>query len=175
MLRIEIFGYGNEFYKIDYDKNSFDEKKFIKDHSEDYYELEEISFDQLVANEDRLTIIANLNDKEVVNEEGSLGKDLKVLLEKETTSTWKDFAESNDNQKTVIWGHGGIVGATYVFSDTSDFSIDKLKVFRAKLVDPNNKEVSDEYITGIQYDSKDPDDEEPDFSPKHGYWGPKIY
>ena len=42
-------------------------------------------------------------------------------------------------------------------------------------VDPNNKEVSDEYITGIQYDSKDPDDEEPDFSPKHGYWGPKIY
>ena len=41
--------------------------------------------------------------------------------------------------------------------------------------DPNDNEVNDEYITGVQYDSNDPDDEEPDFSPKYGYWGPKIY
>ena len=43
-----------------------------------------------------------------------------------------------------------------------------------KLIDSNDKDVGDEFITCIQYDSKDPDDEEPDFNPKHGYWGPKV-
>ena len=49
------------------------------------------------------------------------------------------------------------------------------KLFIIKLIDSNDKDVGDEFITGIQYDSKDPDDEEPDFNPKHGYWGPKVY
>ena len=175
MLSIEIFGYGNEFYKVDYEKNTFDEKKFIKDHGENYYELKEDSFDQLLANVDRLTIIVNLNNKEVFNQEGKLGKELKVLLEKEITISWRDFAESDANQKTVIWGHGGIISNRYIFNNVNEFSINKLKVFRMKLIDSNDKDVGDEFITGIQYDSKDPDDEEPDFNPKHGYWGPKVY
>ncbi len=175
MLRIEIFGYGNEFYKVDYDKNIFDKKKFIENHSEDYHELEEESFDQLLANEDRISISVYVNDKEVFNQEGSLGKDLKVSLEKETIMSWKDFVESDASKKTVLWGHGGIISSTYIFNNIDNFSIDKLKVFRTKLVDPNNNEVNDEYITSVQYDSNDPDDEEPDFTPKYGYWGPKIY
>ena len=31
------------------------------------------------------------------------------------------------------------------------------------------------FINGIAYDDKDPDNAEPHFEPKHGYWGPHIF
>ena len=58
--------------------------------------------------------------------------------------------------------------STYHFNKIDEFSIEKLKVFLSKLED-------DIFITGITYDDQDPDNEEPDFAPKHGYWGPYIY
>ena len=50
----------------------------------------------------------------------------------------------------------------------SDSKLYLLKVSLLKLEE-------DIFIAGITYDDQDPDDEEPDFAPKHGYWGPYIY
>ena len=121
-ILIFTFAFSNAFAEINSfqdGKNLFDEKKFINDHSKDYYELKEDSFDQLLANVDRLTIIVNLNNKEVFNQEGKLGKELKVLLEKETIMSWKDFVESDESTKTVLWGHGGMISSTYIFNNHS--------------------------------------------------------
>ena len=43
----------------------------------------------------------NLNNEEVFNQEGTLGKELKVLLEKEIT-IYERLCRSDANQKTVI-------------------------------------------------------------------------
>ena len=175
MLTIEIFGYGNEFYKHVLNKSDFDEVKFLEDHKDDYFELEDDNFDMMIANQDRISIIVNLDGKEVYNEQGSLGKELKVSLEKEINSTWGEFVELDESKKTVIWWHGGIISTTFTFNKIDNFSIEKLKIFRMSLDNSADHEANDKYITGIQYDSTDPDDEVPDFTPKYGYDGPKVY
>ena len=81
---------------------------------------------------------------------------------------YRDFSETGIDEKVVIWGHNGMFSYTYNFNEVDQFSIDKLKIFLLKLEE-------DIFITGITYDDQDPDDEEPDFAPKHGYWGPYIY
>jgi len=128
MLTIEIFGYGNEFYKHEVSKSDFNEKNFLDKYSESYHELEDENFDMLIADEDRVSIIVNLNGKEVFNEQGSLGLELKATLDKENNATWKEFAESDDNNVTVIWGHGGIISYFYTFNEENTFSIEKLKI-----------------------------------------------
>ena len=175
MLTIEIFGYGNEFYKHEISKSDFNEKNFLDKYSESYHEIEDENFDMLIADEDRVSIIANLNGKEVFNEQGSLGLELKATLDKENNTTWKEFAESNDDNVTVIWGHGGIISFFYTFNEVDSFSIEKLKIFRLSLPNSEDDDSKNVYISGVEYDGKDPDEEEPDFNPKYGYWGPKIY
>lgn len=175
MLTIEIFGYGNEFYKHEILKNDFNKENFLDKYSESYHELEDENFDMLIADEDRVSIIVNLNGKEVFNEEGSLGLELKATLDKEKNSTWKEFAESDDNNVTIIWGHGGIISYFYTFNEVDNFSIEKLKIFRLSLPNSDGDDSKNIYISGIEYDGKDPDEEEPDFNPKYGYWGPKIF
>ena len=64
--------------------------------------------------------------------------------------------------------HNATFSCSYNFNEVDQFSIDKLKIFLLKLEE-------DIFITGITYDEQDPDDEEPDFTPKHGYWGPCHY
>ena len=81
---------------------------------------------------------------------------------------YRDFSETGIDEKVVIWGHNGMFSCTYNFNEVDQFSIDKLKVSLLKLEE-------DIFIAGITYDDQDPDDEEPDFAPKHGYWGPYVY
>ena len=66
----------------------------------------------------------------------------------------KDFADQM-LIKRRLYDVGGIISNRYIFNNVNEFSINKLKVFRMKLIDSNDKDVGDEF-TGIQYDSKTP-------------------
>ena len=169
MLSIEIMGYATEFYSHKLSNNEFDEEEFLEKHKENFYELNEDNFDMMSYGDGDLSINVTLNNKTVLEEMG--GKTLKEYnckMSEPLETNYRDFSDTGVNDKVVIWGHNGVFSSTYHFNKIDEFSIEKLKVFLSKLED-------DIFITGITYDDQDPDDEEPDFAPKHGYWGPHIY
>ena len=45
MLEINITAYGSEFYHHHVDKSNFNEKEFLKNHEDNYIELNEDNFD----------------------------------------------------------------------------------------------------------------------------------
>lgn len=169
MLEIEIFGYGSEFYSKKFDKNNFNEQDFLSKHKDDFYDLNDENFDMMTyADTDKnISINVTLNDKIVYEKEKTL-LDHSIKASKITEINHREFSDAKENEKVVIWGHSIMLSKTYTFNEVEKFSIEKIEVHLLKLG-------NDLLINGITYNNLDADEEEPDFSPKHGYWGPYIY
>ena len=169
MLSIEILGYATELYSHKQNKDNFDEAEFLEKHKENFYELNEDNFDVMTYGDKNISLFVTLNNENVLEEfDGKPLNEYGCEIMEPMEINYRDFSETVIDEKVVIWGHNGMFSQTYNFNEVDQFSIDKLKVFLLKLEE-------DIFITGITYDGQDPDDEEPDFAPKHGYWGPYIY
>tara|TARA_B100001179_G_C18350919_1_gene300783 strand:- start:96 stop:608 length:513 start_codon:yes stop_codon:yes gene_type:complete len=170
MLEIEIVGQGTEFYSYKVKKSSFNEKKFLEKHKQDYFKLNEDNFEMMSYGDKEtiITINVNLNGKNIYEYVAKTLKDHNCKISKITKTNYRDFSETGTADKVAIWGHSGMYSCIHSFNDVNKFSIEKLEVFLLEL----EKEI---FINGIAYDDKDPDNAEPHFEPKHGYWGPYIF
>ena len=169
MLSIEISGYATEFYAHKQSKDNFNEAEFLDKHKSNFYDLNEDNFDVKSYGDNHISLDVTLNNETVLEEfEGKPLNEYGCEISEPIEINYRDFSETGADEKVVIWGHNGMFSCTYHFYEVDQFSIDKLKVFLIKLGD-------EIFINGITYDDQDPDEEEPGFAPKHGYWGPYIY
>lgn len=169
LLRIDFMSPGMECYhknitQKEFESNNFTEK-FIKNPTS-------IKYDgmQTVLNIAELEYEVDLDFKTVRKLELLSGKEsiLKVIKK-----DWREFLEAQTKNHVMIWGHNGMCGYTFKFSNVKKFDIKKLTLNVSTF--DNGKDTKDYFLGGIQYDEADPFEIENTFEPKHGYWGPIFY
>lgn len=165
MLEINITAYGSEFYHHHVDRSNFNEKEFLKKHEDNYIELNEDNFDMASMAETSINIHVILNGKEVYNADKEIDE---LSVADVRDENYRDYSNTKEHQKVVIWGHNCVLTTTHTFNDINDFSIKNLEFYFFKLKD-------EMFISSICYNGEDADDTEFDMAPKHGYWGPYIY
>ena len=60
------------------------------------------------------------------------------------------------------------------FENEKDFDINKLEISGFSMPEMEGNGV-ERFFAGLTYNGNDPDDEEPNFQPKYGYWDPSYF
>ena len=165
MLTINIYATGEEHYAAFYPVSDFDEKFFMKNHSDNYYELSDENIDIDMADYD-VEATVNLN-----------GKDLQVDDDfVENSSIFQGNKPSlrlivgaDDNDVAVYWLHEGTTYFEITWDDVEDFHESKLKIHFFER-DDNGQTV----FNRMTYDGKEANSIDGDFAAEYGFDGPKV-
>ena len=170
MITIEIVGRGSEFYFKKDDAENFDKDAFIAENGEDCGDWEEDEMDMMISLENGIQIYVNEDDDdEDYDIEDCFASDSKVKVQINEGPDWRTYGDAEEDNVLIIWGHSGVIGYSFTFENASKFDISKLEISGFKMPDLDSDNVI-RYFGGITYNGEDPDEEEPNFEPKYGYW-----
>jgi len=160
MLTISFQAGGVEHYAAFYPVSEFDEKKFIEDHSDDYYELsdENINLDIGCWGSE---ITVNVNGKELQFDDNFI-ESRSVSQGKKANS--RQIVGADDENIAVYWMHDGTTFLELTWNEVDDFEESKLRI----------SYLEGEVFDCMTYDGKEADDIHYEFAATGGFNGPEI-
>lgn len=167
-LTIEIYNRGKEVYGITLPKKDFDPEEFMEEHEDDYTELDEDS----VANEiaiNRMKMLVEHNGNNVVYE--VLPKEV-TLIDSGGKESYHDLLSADEDEVCVVWFHDNDNTFRATWKGISTFDISNIKIYFSTRIDENGERKR--LFDGIEYNGKNPDEDDLDTAPKSGYDGPYI-
>ena len=174
ILEVQVYSRGKEVYGLSYPKSEFNQKKFLEDHEDDYYELSDESLESEVPVEGSY-IYVSLDGKEICNEEHKDGfycKGIKVV-DSEEVQSYSDLLSLSEDDIGVMWIHDYVNTQYYTWENIDEFDPTKLCVYsmcRIDEIDGSRYSI----VHYLLYDGRAADNYNIDGEPKSGYDGPYV-
>jgi hypothetical protein len=166
LLRIDFMSSGMECYYKKITTKEFESGKYNDKFKKNPSLIKEDGM-KFILNKSDLEYEVDLNSKTIKKIDSLSGKEKLIKLNK---NNWIEFLDVEKVEYLMVWGHGGVCGYIFKFSNIKKFDSKKLTL-NIDSFDTGNG--AKEYFVGnIQYDGTEPSDFEITFEPKHGYWGP---
>ena len=176
MIQIEIVGRGSEYYFKKEDASDFDKESYISENGEDYGDWDEDDMDMFISLETGIQIYVyeEDNNKDFDIEDCFASDSPTKIKMSDGVSDWRTYTNADDDDAVIIWGHSGVIGFSMTFENEKDFDINKLEISGFSMPEMEGNGV-ERFFAGLTYNGNDPDDEEPNFQPKYGYWDPSYF